>query len=117
MEKLVMYKDKFFFLQSINFDKYDMEFAIYNLANEQIGSTFFGFNEGANPFDNEVETDEFMEWVQDESHKIEAEFKFLFEFFHPVEAADELGFSAPELAIMMQEKWNISYEIMDAILP
>lgn len=94
-----------------------MEFAIYNLATEQIGSTFFGFNEGANPFDNEVETDEFMEWVQDESHKIEAEFKFLFEFFHPVEAADELGFSAPELATMMQEKWNISYEIMDAILP
>lgn len=117
MEKLIVYKDKFFFLQSVNFDKYDMEFNILDLGGKCIGSTIFGIKEGANPFSSEEEKEEFMEWIQDESHKIEAEFKFLFEFFQPVEAANNLNLSSTEIMSIMEKKWSIPTEIMDAILP
>ncbi len=115
MEKLVAYKDMFFFLRPINFDRHDMEFGIYDLGGEYIGSTFYGIREGANPFVSEEEKEEFMEWVQDESHKIEAEFKFLVEFNHPVEAADDLNIS--QIINIMEKKWSIPAEVMDAILP
>ncbi|WP_025680641.1 hypothetical protein [Paenibacillus massiliensis] len=117
MEKLIMYKDKFFFLRVVNFDKYDMEFGVYNLAGEYTGSTFYGIKEGSDPFSSEKEKEEFMEWIQRKSHEIEAEFKFMFEFFCPVEAANDSGFSAVEIMDTMQEKWKIPFEVMDAILP
>ncbi|MCM3000000.1 hypothetical protein M3647_21225 [Paenibacillus cellulositrophicus] len=117
MEKLIVYKDKFFFLQSVNFDKFDMEFNILDLGGKRIGSTIFGIKEEVNPFNSEEEKEEFMEWVQDESHKIEAEFKFLFEFFQPVEAANKLSLSTAEIKNIMDAKWRIPSEVMDAILP
>lgn len=117
MEKLVAYKDKFFFLRSVNFDKKDMEFEILGLGGEYIGSTFFGIKKEANPFATEEENEEFMDWIQIESHKIEAELKFSFEFNHPVEAADDLGFSAVEIMNIMETKWFIPVDIMDAVLP
>lgn len=117
MEKLIMYRDKFFFLQSVNFDRYDMEFNILDLGCKRVGSTIFGIKKESNPFSSEEEKEEFMEWIQDESHKIEAEFKFLFEFFQPVEAAYKLNLSAAEIKNIMDAKWRIPSEVMDAILP
>lgn len=117
MEKLVSYKEKLFILRPMNFDKHDMEFSIFDLAGNQIGSTFYGIKEGVKHFSSYDEKEEFMDWIQIESQKIEAEFKFLFEFNRPVESAYDLNHSAVEIMDLMQTKWSIPMEVMDAILP
>lgn len=116
MEKLVMYKDKFFFLQAVNFDKYDMEFEILNLSGERLGSTIYGFNGWEKFFESVEEKDDFMSWLDVEAHKEEATMKFAFEFNLPIEKANQLDLSTVEIMDIMESKWSIPVEIMDSVL-
>ncbi|WP_248928947.1 hypothetical protein [Paenibacillus hamazuiensis] len=117
MEKLIMYKNYFFFLRPVNLDMYDTEFEIYDLGGTNIGSTVWGIKNGTKLFSSETEKDDFMEWLQIEAHKIEAMLKFALEFNCPVENADQLDLSTDKIVQIMKTKWSIPPEIMDAVLP
>ncbi|WP_340392849.1 hypothetical protein [Paenibacillus sp. FSL E2-0190] len=117
MTRLISYKKEYFFLTPVNFDKFDMEFSIYSLGGERIGSTIFGIQKTANPFPSEAEADEFMEWLQVEAHKIEAELKFVREFNRTIEQADDLNLSTVEIMDIMESKWSIPVEVMDPPYP
>ena len=115
MAYCIQFKDNFFFLEPSKLDRYDMNFEIFSLTGELIGSTIYGIQK-VDPFFPEKEQDDLMNFLDTEAHKIEAGLKFDYEFGIQVEQANTLNLSAVEIMDVMESKWSIDVEIMDSVL-